>query len=135
MPLFGGLNAEQISRLAGVCAVSTFEPGAIIFREGGVSDRLYVVLDGKADISLASVSGSVGLVTRGECLGEMSLLTAAPHSATATAQTVVETAVLDRQNLAELLRLRPDIGAQIYKNLAMGLGEKLKRADFLSRRS
>ena len=135
MPLFGGLNAEQISRLAGVCAVSTFEPGTIIFREGGVSDRLYVVLEGKADITLASVSGSVGLVTRGECLGEMSLLTAAPHSATATAQTAVETAVLDRQNLAELIRLRPDIGAQIYKNLAMGLGEKLKRAAFSSLRS
>ena len=69
------------------------------------------------------------MVTGGECLGEMSLLTATPHSATATARTVVETAVLDRQNLAELIRLRPDIGVQIYKNLATGLGEKLKRAD------
>jgi len=93
------------------------------------------VLEGKVEITLASVSGSVGLVTRGECLGEMSLLTAAPHSATATAQTLVETAVLDRQHLAELIRLRPDIGAQMYKNLAMGLGEKLKRAAFSSLRS
>ena len=129
IPLFAGLNAEQIKRLAGVCTISTFEPGAIIFREGCVSDRLYVVLEGKVGITIAGVGGPVGMVTSGECLGEMSLLSAAPHSATANAQTLVETAVLDRQDLAELTRLRPDIGIQIYKNLALGLGEKLKRAD------
>jgi hypothetical protein len=43
--------------------------------------------------------------------------------------------VLDRQDLAELIRLRPDIGIQIYKNLAVGLGEKLKRAGLSSLRS
>jgi GNAT superfamily N-acetyltransferase len=128
MPLFGGLNPEQIKRLASVCTVLTFEPEALIFREGGESDRLYVVLDGQVDITIESI-GSVGFVTGGECLGELSLLTDAPHSATASARTAVETAVLNRRDLAQLIRLRPDIGIQIYKNLAMGLGEKLKRAD------
>ena len=129
LPLFGGLDAEQIQRLASVCTTSTFEPGAIIFREGDGSDRFYVVLEGEAAIAIAAAGGSVGMVTSGECLGEMALLTATPHSATATARTVVETAALDRRSLAELIRLRPDIGVLIYKNLATGLGEKLKRAD------
>jgi hypothetical protein len=40
----------------------------------------------------------------------------------------VETAVLGHAELAELVRLRPDIGLHIYRNLAAGLGEKLKRA-------
>ena len=71
----------------------------------------------------------MGVVRAGECLGEMSLLTAAPHSATATALTHVETAVLGHQDLAELIRLRPDIGLHLYKNLAVGMGEKLKRVD------
>ena len=124
MPLFAGLNGEQIKRLAGVCTVSSFRPGEIIFREGGLSDRLYVVLDGKVDIGIERLGGLVGFVTSGECLGELSLLSTAPHSATATAQTSVETAVLERKDLAELIRLRPDIGMQIYKNLAIGLGRK-----------
>ena len=131
LPLFCGLNTEQIRRLARVCTISTFEPGAIIFREGDESDRLYVVIEGKAAIAIEAVGGSVGMVTGGECLGEISLLTATPHSATATAQTVVETAVLDRQNLAELIRLRPDIGVQIYKNLAAGLGKNSSARTFL----
>jgi CRP-like cAMP-binding protein len=58
----------------------------------------------------------------------MSLLTGAPHSATATARTQVEAAVLGHRDLAELIRLRPDIGLQLYRNLAVGMGEKLKRS-------
>jgi GNAT superfamily N-acetyltransferase len=129
LPIFGGLNTEQISRLAGVCTVSTFAPGTILFREGDVSDQLHVVLDGNVEIAIETTRRSVGFVSRGECLGELSLLTHAHHSATAIAQTEVETAVLDYRDLAELIRLRPDIGIQIYKNLAVGVGEKLKRAD------
>jgi CRP-like cAMP-binding protein len=128
--LFAGLNGEQIKRLAGVCTVSSFQPGEIIFREGGVSEQLYVVLAGQVDIGIEKLGGLVGFVASGESLGELSLLSTAPHSATATAQTRVETAVLERKDVAELIRLRPDIGMQIYKNLAIGLGEKLKRADF-----
>jgi hypothetical protein len=58
-------------------------------------------------------------------------LTDAPHSATTIAQTSVETAVLGHRQLDELIRLRPDIGIQIYNNLAVGVGEKLKRADLV----
>lgn len=128
LPLFAGLSAEQVARLAGVCGVATFGPGDPVFREGEDGDRMLVVLQGEVAITVAG-SGAVGVVRSGECLGEMSLLTAAAHSATAMARTPVEAAVLRHQNLAELIRLRPDIGLHIYKNLAAGMGEKLKRAD------
>jgi GNAT superfamily N-acetyltransferase len=134
LPLFGGLNAEQIRRLASVCTVSTFEPGEVIFREGDDSERLYVLLEGKAAITVDAIGGSVGMVSSGECLGEISLMTASRHSATAKARTVVEAAMLERRNLEELIRLRPDIGVLIYRNLATGLGEKLKRADLSGNR-
>jgi CRP-like cAMP-binding protein len=134
LPLFGGLDAEQLRRLAGVCTVARFEPDTILFRQGDWSDQLYVVLEGTVEIAVENTRRWVGSVTGGECLGELSLLTRAPHSATATARTAVETAVLDRRDLEELIRMRPDIGIQIYKNLAIGLGEKLKRTDASSLR-
>jgi CRP-like cAMP-binding protein len=80
-------------------------------------------------LTMAASSVPVGLIQSGECLGEMSLLTGAVHSATATAQTPVKTAVLGHEDLTELIRLRPDIGLLIYRNLAVGTGEKLKRLD------
>jgi GNAT superfamily N-acetyltransferase len=129
LPLFAGLNAEQVTRLAGVCSVATFEPGTAVFRQGDASNQMHVVLEGEVAITVAGSNAILGVVKGGECLGEMSLLTTAPHSATATARTHVETAVLEHEDLAELIRLRPDIGIQIYRALAIGMGEKLKRLD------
>ncbi len=127
VPLFAGLSAEQVARLAGVCGVSRFAPGEAIFREGEADGRMHVLLQGEAEVSVAGAA--LGVVRRGECLGEMSLLTGAAHSASAAARTPVETAVLGHHDLAELIRLRPDIGLHIYRALAVGMGEKLKRLD------
>jgi GNAT superfamily N-acetyltransferase len=136
LPLFAGLTAEQVGRLAGVCGVATFEPGAVVFREGQATGAMYVVLRGEASIAVAAAAAPVGVVGEGECLGEMGLLTAAPHSATAVARTPLETARLGHRDLVELIRLRPDIGLQLYRNLAVGMGEKLKRSDVtLARRA
>ena len=129
LPLFAGLSAEQVARLAGVCGVATFAPGEIIFREGDADNQVHVVLQGEVAITVAGSAVPLGVVRSSECLGEMSLLTAAAHSATATARTQVEAAVLRHQDLAELIRLRPDIGLHIYRSLAVGMGEKLKRLD------
>jgi ribosomal protein S18 acetylase RimI-like enzyme len=129
LPLFAGLNDEQTNRLGGICAVAAFAPGEILFRQGDTSDQLQVVLRGDVAVTMADSEEKVGTIHSGECLGEMSLLTLAPHSVTATAQTHVEAAVLCHHDLMELIRLRPDIGFQVYKNLAVGMGRKLKRLD------
>jgi GNAT superfamily N-acetyltransferase len=127
LALFAGLDAEQVARLAGVCGVATFAPGGVVFREGEADNQMHVVLAGEVAIAVAGRADPVGVVRGGECLGEMSLLTTAVHSATATARTPVETAVLDHRDLAELIRQRPDIGLHLYRNLAVGMGAKLKR--------
>ncbi len=128
LSLFRGLSDEQVARLAGVCAVAHFRPHQTIFQEGTDSSEMHLILKGEVEITLAARPGAVDTVKKGECLGEMSLLASALHSATARAVTEVETAVLSHRDLTELIRLRPDIGLCIYKNLAMGMGEKLKRS-------
>ncbi|HID23001.1 MAG TPA: cyclic nucleotide-binding domain-containing protein, partial [Planctomycetaceae bacterium] len=71
----------------------------------------------------------VGFVHEGECLGEMSLLRAAPDSATAVAATDVEVAVLSHDEVNQLVHLRRDIGGVVFRNLANGMTEKIKRVD------
>jgi GNAT superfamily N-acetyltransferase len=127
LPLFRGLSGEQVGRLAGVCRVRQFPPGEVIFRQGEAGREMHVVLSGEVAIRLADGT-QLDVVESGECFGELSLLTAAAHSATAVAVTALETAVLGHDELAELVRLRPDVGLELYRNLAVGLGAKLKRA-------
>jgi hypothetical protein len=127
LSLFAGLTDEQVARLAGMCTLATFQPGETILQEGQAAKQMYVLLKGETTVARSATP--VGMVRSGECLGEVSFLTGGNHSATAKAVTQVEAAVLDRPDLLELIRLRPDIGLHIYRNLAVGTGEKLKRRD------
>ncbi|MFO0702036.1 MAG: GNAT family N-acetyltransferase [Nitrospira sp.] len=128
VPLFHGMNTEQATRLAGVCTVKTLSVGERLFTGHDPADRLFLVLRGHVTISGGSASRVIGTVHTGETCGEVSLLSARPHSATATAMDPIEVAELPRQDLEDLIRRRPDIGVIIYRNLAVGLGNKLLRS-------
>ena len=127
--LFAGLTEEQVQRLAAACGHATFAAGERVFGEGDECAETYVVLEGDVEIQLSGHDTPLGHVGPGECLGEVALLTDSEHSASAVAETGVQAAVLQRHDLIELVRQRPDIGVVLYRNLARGLGEKLRRAD------
>lgn len=125
--LFTGLNSGQTKQLAGRCRLQSYPVGETIFSEGSADDTIYLLLEGEIEICAGDPPKCIGGVGIGECLGEMSLLTRRPHSATVRAKTQVETALLGHDEITELVRLRPDIGVVLYRNLAEGLGHKLKR--------
>jgi len=127
--IFNDFTREQINRLAAVCQLRKFERGSTIFEANAPSSELYLVIDGEVSVSLGGRARLVGTVRTGECLGETALLTGDTYSVSAIAETDVEAATLSRDDLAALVRRRPDIGVLIYRNLAIGLGEKLRRAD------
>jgi GNAT superfamily N-acetyltransferase len=127
LPLFRGLEPEQVRRLAGTCHLARFAAGDIIFDEGREEPTLFIVLSGEADVRRSGSTHRVGVVRSGECLGEMSLLTGRPHSASVVAVADIDAATLSHQELQGLVRARPDIGLVIFRNLAIGLGAKLGR--------
>ncbi len=128
VPLFQGMNSEQATRLAGVCTVREIAFGERLFDQGDPADRLFLVLQGELTISGGHPPVTIGRVCAGEICGEVSLLSSKPHSAAATAEGYVEAAELPQRDLADLIRRRPDIGVIIYRNLAVGLGDKLARS-------
>jgi GNAT superfamily N-acetyltransferase len=127
--LFAGLEEEQLQRLAGACTHGTFRPGTDIFVQGQSCEEMYLILEGKVAIHIDGRSEPIGTVRAGECLGEIAVLTGGEHSATARAVTPVEVGILRNTDLQSLVRLRPGIGVVLYRNLARGLGEKLRRTD------
>jgi GNAT superfamily N-acetyltransferase len=127
--LFKGLTGEQATRVAGVCTLSNFSEGELLFVQGEPASKMYLVIKGKASVTLGESAREVGFVSAGEAVGELSLLTSERHSATVTAKLPVLAATLSGGSLAELIRERPDIGVVLYRNLAVGLGRKLQRMD------
>jgi GNAT superfamily N-acetyltransferase len=125
--LFAGLSSEQAQRVAGVCGVKDVVAGEVLFRATDPGERMYVPLD--AAITIYVRDTEVGSVGRGEVVGEVAALTEEPHSATAVAAAPGTVAVLSHGDLRELQRQRPDIAMLLYRNLAVGLGRKLRRVD------
>ena len=96
LPLFRGLEPEQVQP-----AGQRMPHGALLarrdasWRKAAWSRRSSFSSAGEADIRRDGARQRVGVVRAGECLGEMSLLTGQPHSASALATRDTEAATLE----------------------------------------
>ncbi|MCX5795825.1 MAG: mechanosensitive ion channel family protein [Elusimicrobia bacterium] len=120
--LFRSLNDEEIRTLAGRLNAAPFARGEALTRQGAPDDWLYIVYDGEADIRLHASGGqafqSVARLKAGAFLGEMSLMTGEPRSATVVAVTDMGCYRLDRQDFKDILLHRPQIAEAISSVLA-----------------
>jgi NADH dehydrogenase len=94
-------------------AQARFEPGDVVFREGDVGDRLYMILSGEAEIvrEAGDREQVVARLGAGECFGEMALLSGETRNATARACSVLEVLSLHKRDLGPLLGGLPELRA------------------------
>ena len=87
-----------------------FQVGQIIFRAGEESGEAYRILKGRVGISRI-VNGNpmvLALMGEGDILGEMSLVTDKPHSATAQALELTEVEVMTEEEFNRLILKDPE---------------------------
>lgn len=102
-------------------SVRTFEAGDIIFREGEDSREMFVVLEGQIEIVKISPRGSdvkLATLSRGEFLGEMSLLESLPRSATARAVNKVKLLAIHPGGFLLKIRRDPTFAFEIMQTLS-----------------
>ena len=87
VPLFRNLPAEQLEALASACEPRSLPAGDIIFQHGEAAEWLYIVEQGRVDITLPSPGGEIILASfaAGSFFGELGLFDQQPRSATARA--------------------------------------------------
>lgn len=125
--LFGGLDDRQRRIVAALGEVHRLDEGASLFVEDERADAMYIVVAGQ--VGVIADGARVGRVTPGESLGEVSLLNRSAHSAAAIVDEDATVVSFSRDELDRVIRRHPDIGLILYRNLAAGLGDKLKRVD------
>jgi NTE family protein len=86
-PVFHDLSGDAIRQIADRLHPQTFKAGEVIFRQGERGRSLYVVRSGVVEVRLESRDGVVPIarLTRGDCLGEMAIMTGQARSASAVA--------------------------------------------------
>ena len=129
LELFVGLNEEQTERLAGCFRFERAPAGKVLFETGAPPKGMRVLIEGEVSIRIPENGHELGVVSTGESLGEVALLTGEPHSVDAVAKGEVVAGFLSAEALSELTRQRPDIGTALYRQVAAGLGRKLRRVD------
>ncbi len=111
-----------MSRQIGEVPTRTFEPGAVIFREGDdAKGEAFMIHMGRIEIRKQS-GGEERLLrtlTKGELLGHIALFRNAPRSATAIAADAVTLMVISANRLDHLVRANPALAVALIRDLAV----------------
>lgn len=130
--LFSELHPEGIERIAAICAEETYRVGDVIFKEGDVGDKLYLILDGRVRIS-REVSGmgeeALAILGPGAAFGEMSLIDDFPRSADARVHERCRVLVLTKSALEDLLFLDKDLAYEILWKFVRILSARLRETN------
>jgi CRP-like cAMP-binding protein len=105
--LFAMLDSSQISELAEQAQIVVFGRDEIVVRQGEAGSSLFVVLKGELEVTIDGTV--VGSIKQGSFLGEMSLMTGAPRTATVHASCEVWLAEITKEIMEPVLRSNPAI--------------------------
>ena len=131
MPIFGGVGANILQFLVGLCPVESVSKNEFFFREGDRADSMFVLEAGKAAV-LKSWRGQDCLLRtleQGDCFGEMAVMDLCPRSASVRA---VEDCTAIRISAANLYRVySQDLKqfALIQMNMGREVCRRLRQLD------
>jgi small-conductance mechanosensitive channel/CRP-like cAMP-binding protein len=129
LSLFECLQPAQLEELAQHVATRLLEPEELLFSQGASDATLYIVASGILEITATSggVAVTLGNLGAGEYVGEICLLTGAPHAATARARTPCHIHHLSREAIEPILTANPALAVAFDKSVRRGL-DLLKRS-------
>src|SRR5882672_4289851 len=118
MDIFEALASEELETITQLLRERRLAETEVLCRQGDPGDALFIVTGGRIRLSTTDPSGNEKILsyfTDGQFFGEMSLLTGAPRSATATAETDSQLLVLDKQAFERLLASHAQIMREMLK--------------------
>jgi NADH dehydrogenase len=88
-----------------------YEPGQLVFRQGDLGDRLYIILSGEAEVCRED-GGDESVLARlgpGQCFGEMALVQETTRNASVRCAQTMDVLSLPKQEFAVLAAYLPDL--------------------------
>src|SRR5215210_5419559 len=122
--LFGGLDAAALDEIAGELEWWLVPGGTRVCQQGDEGDCLYLVASGRLVVVRELGRGQetiVGQKGRGDSLGELSVLTGSPRSATVRALRDTVLVRLSRERAEGVLRKHPEVLLALTRMLAAWL--------------
>jgi CRP/FNR family cyclic AMP-dependent transcriptional regulator len=135
LPLFAGLNGEELRFLASEAKVRVYETGEVIFHEGEPGITCHIVTRGKVRIYVIGEDGrelSVSIFGPGEIVGEMALFEDLPRSASVEAIEPTWTLELHQDVLLHGLAHSSTLARSLLRALSSRLRHMTEEAEGLA---
>jgi CRP/FNR family transcriptional regulator, nitrogen oxide reductase regulator len=133
--LFRRLNPDDRQRLAGVCALRSFDKGILLFSEGDGSDFLYTVVTGHVKVFKTTARGTdviLEVFGPGDPVGAVAVYESRPYPASAVALEPTTCLVIPSQSFFSLLEAYPTMVRGLLGGLTHRLVELTNRLMELS---
>jgi CRP-like cAMP-binding protein len=123
VPMFRDIDQARLKLLAFTSERVQFASGQRFFNQGDAADAAYVILEGRADVSLNTPTGEIKVAELGKnaLVGEMGILSDSPRSATTTAAEATTALRIDKRVFLELLTQFPQMSLAIMREIASRL--------------
>ena len=126
VPLFSGLGERQLKRLARDFKEREFAPGTTPLREGHMSGiGFFVIRGGEASVSRSGAE--VARLGAGDHFGELGLISDRARTATVTAETSLQTAMLTSWEFKEFVQENPEVAWNLLQHVVDKLAEVEER--------
>jgi len=119
VPLFRGLEEQELKAIAGLSKEMTFRQGEAIVREGEAGLGFYVIIEGEAEVRRRNKT--VAKLQRGSFFGELALFDDQPRSADVIATEPTRCFVLLRWNFWSLVSKNKKVVRGLFKEMARRL--------------
>jgi signal-transduction protein with cAMP-binding, CBS, and nucleotidyltransferase domain len=120
VPIFSGLDPEDLEKIADVAHEELYSAGGIVCREGDPGNALFIIVSGDVQVVKSTDVQESILATRGagEFVGEMAILDSAPRSATVRALNDVRVLSIEGEAFKSILLDRPEVAVSALRNMS-----------------
>jgi type IV pilus assembly protein PilB len=129
--LFAELSPDSLAKLGTCLKTAEFPPAEVIVREGAPGVSMYIIKAGLVEVRkkdpATGIDFLVAQLSEGAAVGEMSLLTGKPRSATVTTVQPTVVFTLTRADFRNLLTQHPEISLGLARILAERLEDATKQ--------
>jgi CRP-like cAMP-binding protein len=119
VPLFAHIAEPYLVSIARLSRTIHIDARTELFQQGTRGGAMYLLKRGVIRIFVNGIE--VNQVSKGECIGEMSLIDSEPRSASCIAREECELLKITAEDFATLLQTQPEIGLALLQSLSMRL--------------
>jgi CRP/FNR family transcriptional regulator len=135
IPLFSGLNHEQLIQFRGIALEKSFAKGEMVFSEGEEGSGFYVILAGTVKVFKVSPDGKehiLHIFTAGQTFGEVPVFAGEHFPANAEALQDTRALFFPRSGFLALLQKNPALSLKLLADLSIKLRQFAVQIENLS---